>query len=64
MDNSSNNGDQQATTLAESANYAVWQDVDDQNEPVYHLELGMLTLHFYEDEWQELTDLFDSLKSA
>jgi hypothetical protein len=61
--NNDNRDDQQATTLAESANYAVWQDTDE-GEPVYHLELGMMTLHFYEDEWEELTELFAAMKSA
>lgn len=53
-----------AETLAETDNYTAWRDVDESGEVTYHLELGMVTCHFFQDEWDELTDLFDLLSST
>lgn len=62
----SNNGngqedDYHVVVLAETDNFAVFQAEDIEGEPVYSVELGSVTLHLYQDEWDELLDL---LKSA
>ncbi len=49
--------------LATTTSYAVWRDVDDAGETVYHLELGMFTAHFFEEDWKELVALFDQVKA-
>lgn len=41
-------------TLAETENYIVWKSEEPDGEDVYHIELGAITLHFFEEEWQEL----------
>lgn len=47
--------------LAETENYGVLKGFDEEGEPVYSIELGMLTLHLYEEEWNELVDLIRSV---
>jgi len=49
--------------LATTPSFAVWRDVDDAGETVYHLELGMFTAHFFEEDWKELVSLFDAVRA-
>jgi len=44
-------------TLAESDNYAIWLSQEPDGETIYHLELGSLTLHFFQEEWEEISGL-------
>lgn len=44
-------------TLAETDEYIAWLSEEPDGEAVYHLELGQVTLHFFEEEWQELVRL-------
>lgn len=44
-------------TLAESDNYVAWLSQEPDGEQVYHLELGPITLHFFQEEWEELLAL-------
>ena len=45
-----------ANLLAETESYMIWSsEVDD--EELYHLELGGLSIHFSEDEWDEFITL-------
>lgn len=46
--------------LAESDNFAVWLSKEPDGETVYHVELGSLTLHFFEEEWQEFSGLISA----
>ena len=49
------------TTLAETSNYVIWKAEEPDGETTYHVELGNVTLHFFEEEWQELAELLKSL---
>lgn len=51
-------------TLAESANYAVWLSEEPDGETVYHLELGAVTLHFFQEEWDEVLELIEKARRA
>lgn len=44
-------------TLAESDSYAIWLSEEPDGETIYHLELGSLTLHFFQEEWEEISGL-------
>jgi hypothetical protein len=44
-------------TLAETDNYLIWKADEPDGETTYHLELNNLTLHFFEEEWEEFKDL-------
>jgi hypothetical protein len=46
--------------LAETENYAVWRN-EEEDDSIYHLELGGVTLHFTSEEWEELVLLFRSV---
>jgi hypothetical protein len=48
-------------TLAETENYLAWKAEEPDGEVTYHLELNNVTLHFFEEEWQELMELVTSL---
>lgn len=58
-----NNGKEPKTdTLAETDNYMAWKAEEPDGETTYHLELNNLTLHFFEEEWEEFLELVSSLK--
>lgn len=48
-------------TLAETENYLAWKAEEPDGEVTYHLELNNVTLHFFEEEWQELMELVSNL---
>lgn len=48
-------------TLAETTNYMVWKATEPDGEVTYHVELNNVTLHFFEEEWQEFQTLLRSL---
>ena len=59
----SNNGREPKTeTLAETDNYMVWKAEEPDGETTYHIELNNITLHFFEEEWEEFSKLVSSLK--
>ena len=43
--------------LAESENFNVWRTQEPDGETTYHLELGLVTVHFFTEEWQEFLKL-------
>ena len=51
-------------TLAESENYAAWISTESDGEIVYHVELGPVTLHFFQEEWDEVVGLIDAAGKA
>ena len=59
----SNNHNQPVTeTLAETDNYLVWKAEEPDNETTFHIELNNVTVHFFEEEWQEFLELARLLK--
>ena len=58
-----NNGREPKTeTLAETDNYMVWKAEEPDGETTFHIELNNVTLHFFEEEWEEFSKLVSSLK--
>jgi hypothetical protein len=53
--------DVNTTTLAETATYMAWKAEEPDGETTYHIELGQVTLHFFEEEWAEFLDLVGSI---
>ena len=56
-------------TVAETENYMLWRSEEPDGEVSYHVDLDTVTLHFYEEEWQEFIDLIrngtsDALKPS
>jgi hypothetical protein len=48
-------------TLAETDNYMAWQAEEPDGETTYHLELNNITLHFFQEEWDEFLQLLSGL---
>lgn len=48
-------------TLAETDNYMAWQAEEPDGETTYHLELNNVTLHFFQEEWDEFLQLLSEL---
>jgi len=57
-----NNKEINTKTLAETDNYMIWQAEEPDGETTYHVELNNVTLHFFEEEWNEFIALVNSLK--
>lgn len=54
---SESNSDIQTVTLAETDNFIAWKAEEPDGERTYHVELNGVTLHFFEEEWQEFLRL-------
>ena len=52
----------ETTTLAETDNYMIWKADEPDGETTYHIELNSITMHFFEEEWEEFIKLVKSLK--
>ncbi|HRE47839.1 MAG TPA: hypothetical protein PLD47_08940 [Aggregatilineales bacterium] len=52
--------------LAETENYSVWMSQEPDGEVQYHLEVGTgnVTIHFYQEEWDEFLELLKPLTGA
>lgn len=51
-------------TIAETENYVAWLSNEPDGEKVVHLELGAVTLHFFQEEWNEVVELVEAAKQA
>ncbi|GAB4403881.1 MAG: hypothetical protein OHK0052_26650 [Anaerolineales bacterium] len=56
-----NNNEPQVETLTETENYMAWRAEEPDGETTYHLELNNLTLHFFQEEWDEFLKLVRGL---
>ncbi len=43
--------------IAETENYLAWRADEPDGEVTYHLELNNVTLHFFNEEWEEFLKL-------
>jgi hypothetical protein len=59
---SNNNNEPQTQTLAETENYLVWRAEEPDGEITYHVELNNVTVHFFQEEWDEFLELVRILK--
>ncbi len=57
----STNNDPATETLAETDNYLAWKADEPDGEVTYHIELNNVTVHFFEEEWQEFLQLARNL---
>jgi len=46
--------------LAESDNFAVWRS-NEEDDVLYHIEMGGITLHLTSEEWDEFSILIKSV---
>jgi hypothetical protein len=57
----SDNNDISTTSVAETANFIVWSAKESDGEETHHIELGLATIHFFKEEWEEFLELFKDL---
>jgi hypothetical protein len=50
-------------TLAETKNFEIWQADEPDGETTYHLELGIVTLHLFQEEWEEFLEVVKTAES-
>ena len=50
------------TTITETENFMVWRAAEPDGETTYHLELNNVTVHFFQEEWDEFLELVSALK--
>lgn len=48
-------------TLAETGEFIAWKAEEPDGEVTYHLELGSVTVHFFDEEWREFLELAKAL---
>lgn len=48
-------------TIAETDNYIAWRAEEPDGETTYHLELNNVTIHFFQEEWDEFLRLIKLL---
>lgn len=56
------NYEPKVNTIAETDSYAVWSAEEPDGETTYNLELNNVTIHMFEEEYQEFLDLVKKLK--
>ena len=56
-----NDQDFDTEVIAETESFLAWRADEPDGESTYHLELNNLTVHFFEEEWQEFLKLTDTL---
>lgn len=50
-------------TLAETKNFEIWKADEPDGETTYHLELGIVTLHLFQEEWEEFLETVKTAES-
>ncbi len=59
----SNNHDEPTTeTIAETENFLAWKAEEPDGETTWHVELNNVTVHFFQEEWEEFLQLARLLK--
>lgn len=56
-----NDQDFDTEVIAETENFLAWRADEPDGESTYHLELNNLTVHFFDEEWQEFLKLAGTL---
>lgn len=55
------NEEPETDVIAETDEYMAWQAKEPDGEVTYHLELNNITLHFFQEEWDEFLKLVSLL---
>lgn len=56
-----NNPEPETEVIAETDEYMAWSALEPDGETTYHLELNNVTLHFFQEEWDEFLQLVRNL---
>ncbi len=55
------NPEPETNVIAETDEYMAWSAQEPDGEVTYHLELNNVTLHFFQEEWDEFLQLVQLL---
>ena len=58
------NNEPKTTTIAETENFIAWRAEEPDGETTYHVELNNVTIHFFQEEWDEFLELARNLSAA
>ena len=50
-------------TLAETKNFETWRAEEPDGEMTYHVEMGIVTLHLFQEEWDEFVELIKTAEA-
>lgn len=50
-------------TLSETKNFEIWLAEEPDGELTYHLEMGLVTVHLFGEEWDEFVELIEIAKA-
>ena len=50
--------------IAETQNFLIWTADEPDGETTFNIELGTVTLHFFQEEWDEFLQLVRALPKA
>lgn len=50
-------------TLSETKNFEIWLAEEPDGEETFHLELGLVTLHLFREEWEEFVELVEAAQA-
>ena len=59
---SNNHSEPKTETIAETDNFLAWKAEEPDGETTYHIELNNVTVHFFEEEWNEFMQLIHDFK--
>lgn len=64
MAENKNSSEPQTNIIAETDDYLAWQAEEPDGETTYHLELNNVTLHFFQEEWDQFLELMRSVAAS
>jgi hypothetical protein len=50
--------------IAETQNFLIWTAEEPDGETTFNIELGTVTLHFFQEEWDEFLQLVRALPKS
>lgn len=53
--------DVDTNVIAETESFIAWTASEPDGETTYHLELNNVTIHFFQEEWEEFLELVQML---
>ncbi|MCL4273309.1 MAG: hypothetical protein QY328_01030 [Anaerolineales bacterium] len=56
-----NSSEPRTETIAETENFLAWRAEEPDGETTYHIELNNVTIHFFQEEWNEFLQLVKEL---
>ncbi len=48
-------------TIASTENFEAWVSEEEGDEVIFHIETGRVTLHFFQEEWEEFLQLMSDV---